>query len=142
MRPFIWLSVLSSLPFFGFSQTNAPLDTRFNIVLTESTGPKGVLADFRTTATYPCEGYRLQTRLARTSDTLTVFVNGLIRPSPCIQSSSNATGTAFLGDISAGISYLQVTYRGESDVYKIIAGEKWFAVIALRFNFTELRSDL
>lgn len=142
MRSLIWLCVLSLLPFFGLSQTNAPLDTRFNIVLTENTEPKGVLAAFTTTATYPCEGYRLQTRFVRAADTLTVFVNGLIRPSPCIQTSSSATGSAYLGNIPPGICYLRIVYRGESDAYKIIAGDKWFGVISLRSNFTELRSDL
>ncbi len=121
---------------------NAPLDTRFNIVLTESNEPKGVLAAFTTTATYPCEGYQLRTRVVRTDDTLTVYLNGMVRPSPCIQTSSSATGTTYLSDLAHGIYFLQIIYRGESDMYKLIVDNKTFGVITLRSNFTELRSDL
>jgi hypothetical protein len=136
------LSILSSFPLLAFPQTNAPIDTWFNVVLTKNTEPKGVLAACATAATDPCEGYRLQTRLTRSGDTLIVFINGLIRPAPCIQSSNNATGDVFLGDISPGTHHLRITYRGQSDMYEIIAGDKWFGVIALRSDFTELRSDL
>ena len=55
---------------------------------------------------------------------------------------SSATGTAYLSGISPGIYYLHIIYREESDMYKLIVGDKWFGVISQRPHFTELRSDL
>ncbi|MEO8167939.1 MAG: hypothetical protein ABI623_06820 [bacterium] len=134
--------VLCVNPVPAHSQSNPPLDTKFNIVLSNSREPAGILASFITTASYPCEGYRLQTRLIQKSDTLTVYINGMIRPTPCIQSSSYAMQETFLGDIPGGEHYLQIVYRGQSDIYKLITGENWAAVISIRSTFTDLRSDL
>ena len=142
IRTILCLAILFFLPLCGLSQTSPPLDTRFNIVLTQSSEPEGVLATLTTTATYPCEGYQLKTRVVRLDDTLTVYVNGLIRPTPCFQTSSNATGTVYLEGISRGVYFLRISYRGESDIYKLIVDDKSFGVISLRSDFTELRSDL
>lgn len=140
MRPFLYcLGILLLTPLPMLSQTHGVIDTYFTIVLSPTSEPAGVVANITTTATYPCEGYRIQTRVTQEYDTMTVHIGGLIRPAPCFATSSTATGSAYLGNIEGGTYFLKISYRGKSDLYKFISSANSFRVVPLHVDFTELQ---
>ena len=140
---YLVLNVLSLFSLPTFSQSAGELDTRFVITLSrtdQSTEPAGVVAELTTSAVYPCEAYQIQTRVAQSTDTLTVYIGGMIRPGGCFAAFSNATGTAFLGDV-LGIYYLRIWYRGVEDLYRVNFRKHSFLIQPLENEFTELKGQ-
>lgn len=122
------------------AQSFGERDTDFRIVLERRTEkPSGFQANITTTSTYPCEGYSLRTRVRWDKDTISVHVLGLVRPSPCIQSSAEATGTAFIGELKEGISYVRIFYRGDVDLHRVVRSKSRLSAIPIQRTFTELK---
>lgn len=140
MKPLaVCLSVLLFTPLLTLSQSHDARDTNFIIALSHNDAePGGIVAEITTTATYPCEGYRIQTRLTQNMDTLTVHIGGLIRPSPCFHTSGNAETKILLGNFHSEI-LLRISYRGESDMYKITIDNNTFIILPMKKEFTEVR---
>lgn len=96
-------------------------DTDFVFTLVKRTEfPSGIDVHIRTTRLYPCTGYLLQTGVSRTSDTLTISLGGLLRPSPCVPMSAEATASFYLGNISDGSYILRIRYRSDEDIHRMI----------------------
>jgi hypothetical protein len=122
------------------AQTFGERDTEFEVVLSyHPEKPSGIQADIATTNTYPCEGYRLKNSVAWDKDTVVIHLLGMVRPTPCIQSSSEARGSAFLGKLVDGVHYVRISYRGVNDVYKLAILPKGMKVVPVRNTFTRLR---
>ena len=72
-------------------------------------------------------------------DTITVIIGGLIRPNPCFQAESEATGKLFIGPLQSGDYILKIYYRGASDLYALAMSEYTFTVKPIQTEFTEVR---
>ncbi len=129
-------------PFHVIAQSLGERDTGFKIVLERRTEkPMGYQAHITTTSTYPCEGYSLKTRVRWYNDTVNVYVLGLLRPSPCIQSSAEASGSVFMGELKEGTSFIRIEYRGDVDLHKVIRSKSRVATRSIRATFTELKGN-
>ena len=100
-------TVVSVVVFLCVSASCAPAqslgerDTDFDIALERSyEKPDGYLVHVTTTNTYPCAGYSINSIVRWDGDTVSVHFLGLLRPSPCVESSDEATGTVFVGDLA------------------------------------------
>jgi hypothetical protein len=122
----------------GLPQSYGDLDTGFRIQIRQSTVAKGHEVTLTTTSTYPCEGYVLRSFLTREQDTLSIHVTGMLRPSPCIQSSSEATGTLLIGQVKPDTSFLRIQYRGETDLHRIINSKKGLRSRPIQSSFTRI----
>jgi len=119
------------------AQSLGERDTDFEIGLAQSTEkPAGMVAHVTTSKTYPCEGYTLRTQTRWNRDTVSVYILGLLRPSPCYQTSSEATGSVFLGDMKGSVWFLRIRYRGDVDLYKMVHIRKRLSAIAIYSTFT------
>jgi len=100
------------------SQDYGKRDTDFVMTVTRNPGlPRGFLAALKTTKVYPCTGYDIRLGLSWSTDTLTLNIGGLRRPSPCVQLSAEATGSIFLGDIGDGRYVLRIRYRSDEELH-------------------------
>ena len=132
-------SILLCFPFLSLAQTP---DTDFRIVLTHSdSDPSLIVALVTTTATYPCFGYRLQTRVAQSHDTLTISIGGLVRPSSCFHAFDIARGDANLGSLSPGKYMLCVAYRNVVDHFEIRVAQKRILIQPIKHDFSEVTSQ-
>jgi hypothetical protein len=131
----------SGLTHYCIAQSSGERDTDFKVVLERRTEkPAGFQANIATTSTYPCEGYSLRIRLRWDKDTISLFLLGLVRPSPCVQSSAEATGTVFIGELKEGVSFVRILYRGDIDLHKVIRSKGRLRTIPIRRTFTDLRA--
>jgi hypothetical protein len=121
------------------AQSMGERDTDFEIGLSlHAAKPVGVVAHFATTKTYPCEGYTLRTQIRWDRDTVSVYVLGLLRPSPCFQTSAEATGTVFLGDLRGSVWFLRVRYREDVDLYRIVNVNHRLSSFPINCTFTKV----
>jgi hypothetical protein len=124
----------------ALAQSLGERDTDFDIVLERSyEKPDGYLAQVTTTNTYPCAGYSINSVVRRDGDTVSVHFLGLLRPSPCVQSSDEATGTAFVGDLAGPDVFIRFQYRGYVDLYKLVWQKGRLKPIPIQQSFTSLR---
>jgi hypothetical protein len=122
------------------AQSLGERDTDFDIGLARHvTNPVGMVAHLTTTNTYPCEGYTLRTQTRWDKDTVTVNVLGLLRPSPCYQTSAEATGTVFLGDMDRLTWYLRLQYRDGADLYRIANAQRGLSAFPIHQTFTTMK---
>lgn len=135
----VLLCVCASAPLI-MAQSLGERDTDFDIVLERSyEKPDGYLAHITTTNTYPCAGYSVNSLVRWDGDTVSVHFLGLLRPSPCVQSSDEATGTAFVGDLAGPTVFIRFQYRGDVDLYKLAWLKGRLKPIPIRQTFTTLR---
>ena len=113
-------------------------DTDFRITLSHMSDPDGIQARIVTTNTYPCEGYGIRSQVTWDRDTVNLWIGSFVQPSPCIQSMSEAEGTAYLGNLRDTTYVVRVYYRGEADLHlvKFLGGR--ILVRPLRSEFTSL----
>ena len=136
----VWLlTFLFLLPVISAGQHFGDRETDFVITLSPVSTPHGIAATIVTTNLYPCAGYRLRTYVTREMDTITVNLNGMVRPVPCIQGGEAATGNVFLGDLADGVLLLRITYRGETDLHRISIRKNHAKAIDPRARFTRIR---
>jgi hypothetical protein len=124
------------------SQESSPgqLDTKFRIeIIQRSEFPPGLDAEVTTTSVYPCAGYRLGCSTVWNRDTLNIHIGGLVRPTPCIQGMSRATGSTYLGNIGSGSYILRLRYRGETDLYEFVREQSEIQVKPLCVSFSTVR---
>jgi hypothetical protein len=134
------LLTMSSLQ--GAAQSQGDRETDFKIVLEQrNEKPDGYRAIITTTSTYPCEGYSLRLKVQWENDTVSVLVLGMLRPTPCVQSSAEASGSAFIGDLRQGVSFFRVRYRGDVDLYKVIRTGSRVKLHPIHARFTELKGN-
>jgi hypothetical protein len=125
-------------PTFPEAQSLGERDTGFKIVLSQRTEkPRGLQASITTTSVYPCEGYTVRSRVRWERDTVSITVLGLLRPSPCVKLASEATSTAYLGDLRGGSYIIRLYYRGDVDLHKVMITKGKISVVPLRNAFTE-----
>jgi hypothetical protein len=134
-------AMLILVVFPGALQDFGDRDTDFAITVSElENTPFGFAADLETGATYPCAGYRIRSSVTRQADTLTLWIGGFVRPSPCYPLAGSATGTVYLGTLREGSRIFRIRYRNEEDLYEIwnIHGEvgmtplqAWFTTITI-----------
>lgn len=138
----VLLIVLMLLPpTLSSAQSYGERDTGFNLILERTSGPPpGLLAQLVTTSTYPCEGYTIRSRVFVNHDTASIVILGMAQPTPCFQTSSEATGSAYFGEFRAAHFVLKIAYRGDADFYLISqqANGRILAT-AIRCTFTRLR---
>ncbi len=121
------------------AQSAGERDTGFEIQLSYRTEPPlGVQADLTTTNTYPCEGYSIRSRVKWEKDTVSITILGFVRPSPCMQSSSEATGSAYLGNL-IGTYIIRIYYRDDVDMHRVTLSKKGITSRPLEDTFTELK---
>jgi hypothetical protein len=133
--------LFSVLAPYCIAQSSGERDTDFKVVLERRIEkPAGFQANIATTSTYPCEGYSLRTRVRWDKDTVSIYVLGLVRPSPCVQSSAEATGTVLIGELKEGVSFVRILYRGDFDLHKVIRSKGRLRTIPIRRTFTDLRA--
>jgi hypothetical protein len=82
--------ILTFLLLFGDRETD------FVIRLSPVSASKGITAAIVTTNLYPCAGHRLRAYSTREMGTITVHINGMVRPVPCVQGGEVATGNTYL----------------------------------------------
>jgi hypothetical protein len=127
------------LPCWMNFQDYGKRDTDFTIVLDEHDSfPPGVEARLTTTRECPCTGYRIQAGLSWRSDTLTLSLGGLVRPSPCYAIPDVAIGRLHLGDIGDGTYVIRVKYRNEEDLHRLIISNRRASVVPLAATFTRV----
>ncbi len=104
----------------GVAQSQGERDTGFLLTLERSAeAPSGLVVRLVTTSSYPCEGYQIRSRVVFIRDTASITITGLLRPSPCFQTHSEATGTAYLGQPRVFPFVLKIVYRGDADLYRV-----------------------
>ena len=126
------------VPTIAETQSLGERDTGFKIILSQrAEKPKGLQAFITSTNTYPCEGYTIRSQVRWERDTVSIRILGLLRPSPCIQSASEATGSAYLGTLADGLHVIRIYYRGDVDLHKVTISKSQISVAPLRNQFTE-----
>lgn len=127
---------------YCIAQSSGERDTDFRISLERShENPNGYLAHVTTTNTYPCAGYTIRSSVRWDGDTVSVHFLGLLRPSPCVQSSDEATGTAFVGDLAGSPLFMRFQYRGDVDLYRLVRSKGRLKPVPVRQTFTVLTLD-
>ena len=124
----------------AFSQSFGNIDTKFvfKLLYFSEGNQLGLSADVSTTTTYPCAGFGIKLSQSRKQDTITVAIGGLIRPNPCFQTDSEATGKLFIGPLQAGNYILKIYYRGTSDIYILTINQFNFSLKPIQNEFTEI----
>lgn len=124
---------------FSVAQSLGERDTDFEITLERTyEKPNGYLAHVTTTSMYPCAGYSIRSTVRWDKDTVSIYFLGLLRPSPCIQSSDEATGTVFVGDLTGSNLFIRFQYREDVDLYKLVRVKGRLKPIPIRQTFTTL----
>jgi len=112
-------------------------DTDFRISIVERTEfPPGLEARIETTTRYSCEGYTIRSQVSWQRDSISITIDGFLRPSPCFSTMSRATGTVYLGSIGDGTYILGIRYRGDEDFYRLILKDGRPAIDTLHATFT------
>lgn len=132
------LGVVMLLGLFAAAQTHPSIDTRIFIALSYVDTLPGFIAALTTSSTYPCEGYRITTRVTHFNDTLAVHIGGFVRPVPCFRSAAVAEGTAYLGRSLTGSHILMLGYRGTQDFYEIRFSHNKYTLRPLITSFSEI----
>ncbi|MBI4534863.1 MAG: hypothetical protein HY708_01205 [Ignavibacteriae bacterium] len=122
------------------AQSYGDLDTGFKMEL--AVVDSSIVVEITTTATYPCEGYRIKATAVRNRDTVTIRMFGLVRPTPCFQTASEATGRVAFSSLNPGSYILQVNYRNVNDFYKLTLSERKNLVLPIHSTFTRLNGFL
>lgn len=135
-----WFLTLCFLfPVVAGGQHFGDRETDFVIRLSPVALPHGITATIVTTNLYPCAGYRLRSYSTWEVDTITIHINGMVRPVPCVQVGEVATGSTFLGDLRDSVYYLRVEYRGETDLHRMTVGHGHARARELGARFTSVR---
>ena len=135
---FVGLLFSTSAP-FTLAQSLGERDTDFDSALERSyEKPDGYLAHLTTTNTYPCAGYSVNSIVRWDGDTVSVHLLGLLRPSPCVQSSDEATGTAFGWDLAGSPLFIRFQYRGNVDLYRLVRSKGHLKLVPILQTFTSL----
>lgn len=122
------------------AQGEGEADTGFELSLLQRTeAPPGTDLFIRTTAVYPCAGYRVLASPTRKGDTIAVDIGGLQRPAPCIASADVAEGSVFLGSFGGGTYILRLRYRGRTDLHRIVFTTTRVRTSPLHATFTTLK---
>ena len=134
------VGILATLPpeWNAASQSYGDRDTDFRITLRYITEPHGIEARIVTTNTYPCEGYGIRSYATWDRDTVNLRIFGLVQPSPCIQSMSEAEGTAFLGDLRDSTYIVKIYYRGDVDMHRVKFSGGRIMIRPVRSDFTRV----
>jgi hypothetical protein len=124
----------------ALSQSFGNIDTKFifKLLYFSEGNQLGLAAHVSTTATYPCAGFGIKLTQLRMQDTITVIIGGLIRPNPCFQTESEATGKLFIGPLRSGDYILKIYYRGTSDLYRLTINQFTFSLKSIHIQFTEI----
>ena len=120
------------------SQSYGGRDTDFRITLGYRSDPAGVEANIITTSSYPCEGYTIRSQVTWYRDTVNLRIVNFVRPSPCMQSMSEAQGTAFLGNLRDTTYVVRVYYREDVDLHRVKFSGGRILVRPIRNDFTRL----
>ena len=137
--PIATILFFSPLIHQAHSQEVGARDTGFNVTLVRRTEfPPGFEAGITTTSYYPCAGYRMRPTVTWNSDTVSIDIGGFVRPSPCFETMSRATGNVYLGDIADGKYLMRLRYRGDADLYKLKVRNGQIAIDPIISKFTEL----
>jgi hypothetical protein len=124
------------------AQDYGNLDTEFRIVIGHSEDfPPGFTAEITTTNSYPCVGYEIRSGVSWHLDTLSISIGGFLRPSPCYESMTPATGSLYMGDIGPGEYVLRIRYRGATDLHQLTVAEGYVAASKLDASFTRITSQ-
>ncbi|MDH3251744.1 MAG: hypothetical protein OEM41_03070 [Ignavibacteria bacterium] len=134
-----FFTFLLLLPLITGRQHLGDRETDFVVRLSSVPSPRGINATIVTTNLYPCAGYRLRSFATREVDTITIHINGMVRPVPCVQVGEVATGNAFLGVLTDSVYYLRVRYRGETDLHRMSVTRRHVAITPLTTRFTRIR---
>lgn len=127
-----------SLTAVAISQHEGERDTDFKIRIERVENADGYRARITTTSTYPCAGYDIRSRATWEGDTVSIRILGFVRPSPCVQMFSEATGDAWIGTMSSSVSFIRIIYRTDVDIYKIIRSDKHSTIVPVKKAFTSL----
>ncbi len=138
LKGFITAAMLAGIPLPCLAQSTL----RFEVVLSQTSEPAGIIASLVTDATYPCEGYTVRTGVTQTFDTLAVHIKGIMRPVPCFTMFGRASGTAFLGPTLDGIRFIRFSYQERVDIYSITTRNSSTSIWPVRASFTDLTSRL
>ena len=132
--------LLAARPGTARAQGEGESDTGFELSLLRRTeAPPGTDLFIRTTAIYPCAGYRVLASLTRRGDTIAVDIRGLQRPSPCFASADAAEGSVFIGSFGGGSYLLRLRYRGRTDLHRIAFTTTRVRTSPLHATFTTLK---
>jgi hypothetical protein len=136
-----WLVLILLTSSCGSAMAQSPgdLDTGFSIALAPAPSGDGIVAHLETSTMYPCAGYTILSMVTWEKDTISIHINGMMQPSPCIPSGDIATGTAYLGAPGPGNYFLRILYRGEVDIHKVafVPGEA--TTKPVRDHFSHIR---
>ncbi len=140
MKLILLFALQAFLALSGAAQSQGERDTGFQLTLERSAEPPpGLVVRLVTTSSYPCEGYQIRSRVVFLRDTASITISGLLRPSPCFQTSSEATGTAYLGMPRVFPFVLKIVYRGEIDLYRVfLTSTGGISASAVRTAYTRL----
>jgi hypothetical protein len=118
------------------------LDTGFIFALSRSeSAPAGIVARIKTTATYPCTGYRLQTHCSLSNDSIFIQIGGLVRPTTCFTAFDIAKGETFLGEMKDEQRVVVIFYRGARDIYLLSYKRGKLFLEAHQQHFTETENS-
>ncbi len=92
----------------------------------------------KTTRKYPCAGSRVKVTPLRSSDTITLRIEGVVRPNPCLQVESEATGMSFIGALLPGEYVIRVLYRGSTDFYQAVIDDSVVVLKPREGTFTTI----
>lgn len=121
------------------AQSHGERDTDFSFAFWQRTeDPPGLESFITTTATYPCVGYSLRATALWSEDTLTISILGMVRPSPCFFSMTEATGNLYLGNIVDGKYLLRIRYRDDEDLYRLRIAKAGLSFFPLQQGFSEV----
>jgi len=142
IRPLLWILVAAAsaaFPRSSFAQSYGERDTGFLVTLQEVSDPEpGILVKLVSTTGYPCEGYTILSTVRYDEDTVTVEVHGMLQPTPCFQTDSEATGTTLFGNPAHPRFVFRLTYRGDTDLYRITLLKRTITAEPIRVAFTKL----
>lgn len=137
----ILLSALISLP--ARSQVVLTENPQFILSLSQfTTGSRTALSvEVKTTFEYPCKGFGIDLNQLRREDTISVIIGGVVRPNPCLQINSEATGTMLLSPLENGVYVLRVQHKIWSDVFQLTIESDRFNVVPITATFTNVRRE-
>jgi len=120
------------------AQSYGGRDTDFRITLGYRTDPAGIEARITTTNSYPCEGYTIRSQVTWDRDTVNLRIVNFVRPTPCMQSMSEAQGTAFFGNLRDTTCVVRIYYREDVDLHRARFSGRRIVVRPIRNGFTQL----
>jgi hypothetical protein len=124
----------------GQVSPHGDMKTRFMLSATTVAGSEtaGLLVEVRTTRKYPCAGSTLKLTTSHSNDTISVHVEGVERPNPCLQVESEAVGKSFIGSLLPGEYVLRVLDRASTDFYRVVIDNSGFVLKPKEGTFTSI----